>query len=73
LQSVNNRGMTIQTADWKKLLKMRNEVSWKWVDAAGFEFDVKGTMRDPNVIQFMNNGKLVALERKEKVVIPQNN
>lgn len=63
----------METSESKTLLQIKKEVAWKWNDAAGFQFEVKGLMKDQNSITFLQNGKRIILDRKIKANLSNGN
>lgn len=57
----------METNEWKTLLQIKKEVSWKWMDPTGFNFDVKASMKDQNSITFLQATNRITLERTVKV------
>lgn len=72
--SVQNENFTIQTTEWKLLLTLNSEVNCKWIDAAGFKFEVKGSMINANSIVFLQNNNQIILERTtNRTPMPNDN
>ena len=73
LSSLNTPDLLMETSDSKTLLQIKKTVAWKWMDAAGFQYDVKGWMKDQNSISFLRGDKRIALDRKIKASLTKYN